>query len=329
MLHDHGQPCGVDLIESAPGIAGLSLDASVFPERVLKSVEPADTAGKFAHPVAATGVTSDEKLVVELVGRVTASNDSSDLEACYAAVSTILERTGLLMPPGPLNAADLPKRFLRERERVLGPATLAADALELLFQLAKGSAGDSPAYTVHHSPGGFSASAKQAALSLVCDAVVHKTVTLRFGDRLVFCTGAGDFTIDRPTLREIGRGLDLSRNEQRNASINPRDVVPETDFGLLRGMVSPFLSRIPPVRLVSIFLLPHARGDIGSEVAIPISPCVSLIVPAKAFAPIVRKFVAHRLPAVSVRLITTWEPADRNGTEQTYHNGSPYGQWPL
>jgi hypothetical protein len=307
MLHDLGQPSGVGLTEDAPGIACLPFAASVFGQWVLKSVEPSDAAGKFALPEAATGVAPDDKPVIELVRRVAESNDSSDLEACYAAVSATLKQTGLPMPTGPLNTADLPKPFLRERERILGPATLAADALELLFHLAEGSAGESPAYIVHHAPS-FSAAHKQVALSLVCDAVVHKTVTLRIGDHLVFCTGPGDFNIDRPTLRVIGRGLSLSRKEQSRVSINPDDVVPETAFGQLRGIVSPFLSRIPNVRLASIFLLPYAPDDVGSDVAIPISPCESLIVSAEAFAPIVKSFVAHRLPVMSVRLVTTWEP---------------------
>lgn len=246
----------------------------------------------------------DAHEVRELVRRVAQSNDSGELEACYRAVSFTLQQENLLIPTGILDADAIPSQILRERERLLGAATLAAEILLRLLPQAQKSG----AYIVHHTPS-FSAQDKQIALGFVCDAFVLKTVTVRFSDCLVFCSGSGDFTLPRSVLRKIGHGLDLSRSEQRNVSINPGDVVPETSFGLLRGMVSPFLPRMPLVQLVSIFLLAPDRDDNVQEVAIPISPCESLIVPTKAFALIVKNYVAHHLPTVCVMDIPPLEPA--------------------
>ena len=244
-------------------------------------------------------ITPNDVYIAGLINRLVASYDSDPrlLEACYAAAERALERRKLLIPQGRLDRADPPRQLFRERERALGPATLDSNTMELLFSLAEKSRGKPPAFVVRHPPS-FCASIKQKALSRVCDAAVHKTVTLRFGDQLVLCTGAGDFVLDRPTLREIGRELDLSQKRRRSASINPRDVVPEIDLGLLRGIVSPFLPHAPQPPIASIFLLPPAESGGRSGVAIPISPCESLVVPAAEFASIVADFVRRHLPTV-------------------------------
>jgi hypothetical protein len=238
------------------------------------------------------------ELIAPLIGEVIAGRDPWALEGCYAAVEDVLALSpGIRLPPGPIVPAAGDRARLCGRERILGPATIAADAMGLMLRLARATAGSLQAAVVHHPPS-FSAAAKQAALGP--GILTHKTITARIGPHLVLCTGVGDFAVDRPTMRELGARLNLSQAERRRITLNPSDVIPELAFGLLRGIVSPFIATAEQSGVAALVVLLPA-GEIRDRlVAIPLSPCESLVVTVEALLLMVRSFAARRLRGVRI-----------------------------
>lgn len=242
---------------------------------------------------------NSEPLGSSLIHSALTDDGPGALERCYADLEELLGRAPeLLIPAGPVSKVGTERWRLRERERVLGPATISADALGLVLRLARTVATSLEPTVVHHPPS-FSAAAKQAALGGV---LAHKTITARVGPRLVLCTGAGDYLVGRATLRRVGARLGLSQAERRRVSVNPGDVIPELDLGLLRGIVSPFISDDEAGAVAALVLLSHAPDACAKPVAIPLSPCESLIVAGEALVAIVKAFAARRLRGV--KLIT-------------------------
>jgi hypothetical protein len=109
-----------------------------------------------------------------------------------------------------------------------------------------------------HAPS-LRAADKQAvldALPVSARVWVNKTVTVRLGTMHLLCTGVGDFTLDRRLLAAVAHELCLPKRAVKDCHINPADYSPESELGLLTGMVSPFVS--PGLSAYRLALPPEA-----------------------------------------------------------------------
>jgi hypothetical protein len=212
------------------------------------------------------------------------------------------------------------------RKYLLGPATLPGTSIQLLAtcveeRLPRGAekAGISmweerPLHTrlVRHRS---SHSAMETQALLPPGVLVQKTVTLALGELLVLCTGVDTCRLSRKDLQEIAKALGLPNRRSRHATINPADLQTVEEFGMLPGMVSPFLRPSRATRLTALVVLPWSRcwEEQGREVAISLSLWESLVLPLGCLRPLLRSYAARAYPVV--RLI------DLQGTEQD--NESP------
>src|SRR5207248_456008 len=110
---------------------------------------------------------------------------------------------------------------------------------------------------------------------------VQKTVSLLLGGRLLLVTSIGDRQFKRAERFALAAHLGLSRKASHRATLNPPSCIAERDFGLLRGMVSPFLPPGFGIGLHAVVQLswPQEWEDDGQYVAISLSPCESLLIP--------------------------------------------------
>lgn len=206
--------------------------------------------------------------------------------------STLRKLPGLRSIVANLHLSDQPPFALLERERALGAATLPARSMVALFQAA-GAEGVSELAerVISHEPSNTAAEKQQ----ILRDCLVQKTITLEISSRLALCTGTGDFRLSRALLRSIAESMGVSRSATRRCAINPESVVPEIDYGLIRGMVSPFL---PPHRMSRLSVVtvlsdpPHASSD----VAVSLSPFESLLLPAASLLAVVRRYRDEAYP---------------------------------
>jgi len=153
------------------------------------------------------------------------------------------------------------------RKHLLGPATLPGASIQLLATCAEvclpRGAEESwintwevrPLHTrlVRHR---HSHSAAETQSLLPPGVLVQKTVTLALGELLVFCTGVGTSRLSRQDLHAIAQALGLPNRRSRHASINPESCQTVEEFGMLPGMVSPFLHPELPTRLAALVVLP-------------------------------------------------------------------------
>jgi hypothetical protein len=188
---------------------------------------------------------------------------------------------------------------LRQREKLLGVATLSCHTLVLLREIITNLG----TYTVirRHSPS-VTAAAKQTVLNAGLNGVgllVNKTVTVRLGATHILCTGVGDFTLNRSLLSQVADELRLSKRMIKACRINPPDYSPEYELGLLTGMVSPFFAPPEqPRRLQALVLLEATEiGPAEAQlVAISLSPFESLVVPRVDFGVLTRLYVQRAHP---------------------------------
>lgn len=188
---------------------------------------------------------------------------------------------------------------LRQREKLLGVATLSCDTLVLLHEIINNLG----TYAVirRHLPS-VTAAAKQTVLNAGLDGVgllVNKTLTVRLGTTHVLCTGMGDFTLNRFLLSQVANELRLSRRIIKACRINPPDYSPEYELGLLTGIVSPFFAPpTQPSRLRALVLFDSADIDPAEAelVAISLSPFESLVVPRVDFGVLTQLYVERAHP---------------------------------
>jgi hypothetical protein len=188
---------------------------------------------------------------------------------------------------------------LRQREKLLGVATLSCDTLVLLREIINNLG----TYSVikRHLPS-VTAAAKQTVLNAGLDGVgllVNRTVTVRLGTTHILCTGVGDFTLNRGLLSQVADELSLSKRIIKACRINPPDYSPEYELGLLTGMVSPFFA--PPARPGRLrALVQFEATEIGPEeaqlVAISLSPFESLVVPRVDFGVLTQLYAVRAHP---------------------------------
>lgn len=207
------------------------------------------------------------------------------------------------------------------RKQLLGPATLPGASIQLLATCAEvclpRGAEESwintwevrPLHTrlVRHR---HSHSAAETQTLLPPGVLVQKTVTLALGELLVFCTGVGTSRLSRQDLHAIAQALGLPNRRSRHASINPESCQTVEEFGMLPGMVSPFLHPELPTRLAALVVLPWPRCWEAQrrEVAISLSLWESLVLPLGCLRLLLQSYACHAFPAV--RLI------DLHGTEE-------------
>lgn len=187
---------------------------------------------------------------------------------------------------------------LSERVSALGIATLRPDSLLLLAQLFREEGLEMADHLFGPHAATLRAREKQALLPV--GAQVQKTVSLLVGDRLVLVTWIGDRLLGRAERLALAAKLGLARKEARQATVNPPGCVAEQEFGLLRGMVSPFLPTGFGKRLHAVAQLswPQVWEDEGRSVAISLSPCESLLIPLRCYRRILHKYVYQSIPDV-------------------------------
>jgi hypothetical protein len=207
------------------------------------------------------------------------------------------------------------------RKQLLGPATLPGTSIQLLAtcveerlprgaQRAEISPWEArPPHTrlVRHR---HSHSAMETQALLPPGVLVQKTVTLALGELLVLCTGVGTWRLSRQDLHGIARVLGLPNRRSRHATINPESFQTVEAFGMLPGMVSPFLHPLQATRLAALVVLPWPRCWEAQrhEVAISLSLWEGLVLPLGCLRPLLRSYACCAFPAV--RLI------DLQGTEE-------------
>ncbi len=187
---------------------------------------------------------------------------------------------------------------LSERESALGIATLQADSLLLLAKLFRDEGLDIAEYLFGPHPATLRAREKQAFLP--GGVHVQKTVSLLLGGRLVLVTSIGDRLLERAERFALAAHLGLSRKAAHQATLNPPGCIAEQAFGLLRGMVSPFLPLGFGTCLQAIVQLswPTVWEDEGQRVAISLSPCESLLIPLRCYRRILHRYVLRSIPSV-------------------------------
>ncbi len=187
---------------------------------------------------------------------------------------------------------------LSERASALGIATLRPDTLLLLAQLFRGEGLEMADHLFGPHAATLHAREKQALLPEGIQ--VKKTVSLLVGGRLVLVTSVGDHLLGRAERFALAAKLGLSRSAARQATLNPPGCVAEQEFGLLRGMVSPFLPAGFGTRLRAIAQLswPQVWEDDGQSVAISLSPCESLLIPLRCYRRILYHYVRQSIPGV-------------------------------
>jgi len=187
---------------------------------------------------------------------------------------------------------------LSERESSLGVATPGPGSLLLLAQLFREQGLDMADHLFGPHPATLRAREKQALLPEGVH--VQKTVSLLLEGRLILVTWIGDRLLERAERYAIARNLGLSRKAAHQATLNPLGCMAEQAFGLLRGMVSPFLPAGFGTGLHAVVQLswPAVWEDGGQSVAISLSPCESLLIPLRCYRRILRRYVRRSIPDV-------------------------------
>ncbi len=202
------------------------------------------------------------------------------------------------------------------RKDLLGPATLPGASIQRLATCAEmlclprgaQAAGINtwearPLHTrlVRHR---HSTSASETQARLSPGVLVQKTVTLALGELLVLCTGVGTWQISRQDLHAIAQALGLPNRRSRHATIHPATFQPVEAFGMLPGMVSPFLRPAHAARLTALVVLPWPGCWEAQmrEVAISLSLWESLVLPLSCLRQLLRLYAIRAYPAL--RLIT-------------------------
>jgi hypothetical protein len=203
--------------------------------------------------------------------------------------------------------------LLLRREQMLGVATLSGASIRLLYECAADclrrlampvySPWDSRplhARLLRHGP---SQRAAETQALLPPGVLVHKTVSVSLGERLLLCSGVGIGSLTRWQLRDIAAALALPFRTLKWCTINPSAHTSVDAFAMLPGMVSPFLHPERAAHLSALVLLPwpQRREAQEREVAISLSLWESLALPVRCLRPLVRGYARRAYP--QVRLI--------------------------
>jgi hypothetical protein len=138
---------------------------------------------------------------------------------------------------------------LAHREYVLGVTTLSSASLRLLYDIVSRYVDDLPKRLCWHVP---TMSARETQSVLPSHVLVQKTVSVKMADRLLLWTGIGEQEQTLEQRRVVVEVLGLPRRATKQCSTNPASCHPEEEFGLLPGMVSPFLPPFHPSCLAAV-----------------------------------------------------------------------------
>lgn len=231
---------------------------------------------------------------------------------------------------------------LTRREHCFGAATLRAQSLLLLFTLAE-MHGVEVAHAIHVHEATVTAAETQAVLSPM--ALVHKTLCLEIVNRaeepprLILLTGIGDFQLERGHRHVLAERLGCFHRAVKRASINPPWLDPVALFGMMPGMVSPFLASDPPPTLAALGVMIESPPSHMTHVAVSLSLFESLLLPTATFFSILETYRRLVLPQVQLiplddRPPCVMEPSRqrhaalvdapvsaRNGKERKNHHG--------
>jgi hypothetical protein len=187
---------------------------------------------------------------------------------------------------------------LNERESALGIATLRSGSLLLLAGLFHEEGLDMADQLF--GPHSATLRAREKQTLLPAGVHVQKTVSLLLGGHLILVTGIGDCALERAGRFAIAAKLGLSRKAGRYATINPPGCIVEQAFGLLRGMVSPFLPSGFGSSLHAIVQLPWLQvwEDEGHSVAISLSPYESLLIPLRCYHRMLHRYMRLSIPTI-------------------------------
>lgn len=246
--------------------------------------------GRADHPVwpEDTGTTTATMLAVSALP----PRSFTTIERCIATLPPI-EEVWATLPDAAATAQ------LKRRENLLDVATLSCKAIELLHGIIF-SLGIYHAIIRH--PPSVKASTKQTLIAGGLDGtvlLVNKTMTVRLDNQHFLFTGAGDFTINRRLLHRVAAELGLAKRAVKDCRINPADYCPESELGLLKGMVSAFISpAIPRPTLQGVVLIVPTEVDRaeGHMVAISLSPFESLVVRLADLPVLVQHYAARAYP---------------------------------
>src|SRR2546429_7857460 len=94
--------------------------------------------------------------------------------------------------------------------------------------------------------------------------------------------------------RTLASSLGLPSRAAKHCTINPQDCNPLQEFGMLPGMVSPFLPPLRPARLAALVVVQFEEDN--KEVAISLSLCESLLIPLWCFSALLRQYTQAAYP---------------------------------
>jgi CRP-like cAMP-binding protein len=186
------------------------------------------------------------------------------------------------------------QRVWDKREKLFSVGTLSSAALGLLLDVLRElSVSDLPDRVIEHEPS-FSAAEKSGHTG---GHEVQKTVTLLMGGNIFLLTSPVDYKANSKTPKLIARQVGLPSRAARSCYFNPPEVDPEIEYGLLRGIVSPFLPPGRPSRLSALVQVdPGATSE--TQTSLSISPCESILVPTNLVGEIVDAYADRAYPYV-------------------------------
>lgn len=196
--------------------------------------------------------------------------------------------------------------WLAKRERSFGAATLPAQSLLLLLTLAEQYGVDSAHSIVSHEA---TVTAAQTQAVLSSTTVVQKTVCLEIVNRrgetpdLVVLTGLGNFALERGHRHVLADHLGYFHRAVKRAVLNPPWLDPVALFGMMPGMVSPFLAPEPPPPLAALAVLKTLPPSDMTHVAVSVSLFESLVLPIATFFPLLESYARLVLPRVRLLLL--------------------------
>jgi hypothetical protein len=133
--------------------------------------------------------------------------------------------------------------------------------------------------------------------------LVQKTVSVAMAGTLLFSTTIGTQNLAREHLRYIAKILAFPCHAARNCTLNPASCDPVEEFGMLPGMISPFVRPLRRTGLAAVALLPwpEAWEEPETEVAVSLSLWESLLLPLRCLRSIICSYAKCAYP--TVRLI--------------------------
>ena len=161
---------------------------------------------------------------------------------------------------------------------------LSYESLRILENIVHRTIGPVPRF--YHKPTQSAASTQSV---LPAHVLVQKTVSLSMAGTLVLWTSVGDAEQTLVQRKLVALHLGLPKRAARHCHINPAWVRPEEQFGMLPGMVSPFLSPKHSTNVSAVIHTGYPRDEAGA-VAISLSLYESLLIPIRGYRTVMQSY---------------------------------------